>query len=135
MPVLNKGALCEQSGNEGVAFVLDLTERKLAEEERARLSQLESDLAHVNRLRIMGELAASLAHEILNPIATARNNARAGMHFLDLNPPKPKETKEALGCVVRDVDRAKVIVGRMRDHLKTTPPRRKFLTSITRSAR
>jgi PAS domain S-box-containing protein len=126
MPVLIGGALFEQSGNEGVAFVLDLTERKRAEEERARLRQLESDLAHVNRLRIMGELAASLAHEILHPIATARNNARAGMHFLEVNPPKLNETKEALGCVVRDVDRAKDIVGRMRDHMKNAPPRREL---------
>ena len=126
MPVLIGGALFEQSGNEGVAFVLDLTERERAEEERARLRQLESDLAHVNRLRIMGELTASLAHEILHPIPTARNNARAGMFFLELNPPKLNETKEALGCVIRDLDRAKDIVGWMRDHMKKAPPRREL---------
>src|SRR5215470_18373945 len=78
IPVLIGGALFEESRNEGVAFVLDLTERKRAEEEHERLRQLESDLAHVNRLSMMGELAASLAHEVLHPIATARNNARAG---------------------------------------------------------
>src|SRR6516165_5016987 len=124
IPVLIGGALFEESRNEGVAFVLDLTERKRAEEEHEKLRQLESDLAHVNRLSIMGELAASLAHEVLHPIATARNNARSGTRFLEMSPPNLREAREALGCVVRDVDRAKDIVGRMRDHVKKAPPRR-----------
>src|SRR6516164_5430928 len=124
MPVLIGGALFEESRNEGVAFVLDLTERKRAQEEHERLRQLESDLAHVNRLSIMGELAASLAHEMLHPIATARNNARAGMRFLEMSPANLEEAREALGCVVRDADRAKDIVSRMRDHIKKAPPRR-----------
>jgi len=72
----------------------------------------------------MGELAASLSHEILHPIATARNNARAGMRFLELNPPDLDETRDALACVVRDTDRAKDIVGRMRDHIKKAPLRK-----------
>src|SRR5262249_48853623 len=72
----------------------------------------------------MGELAASLAHEILHPIATARNNARVGMRFLEMSPPNLDEARAALGCVVRDIDRAKDIVGRMRDHIKKAPPRR-----------
>src|SRR5215813_11934618 len=124
LPVLIGGALFKEGGNKGVAFVLDLTERKRAEEEHERLRQLESDLAHVNRLSIMGELAASLAHEVLHPIATARNNARAGTRFLEMSPPNLAEARDALGCVVRDVDRAKDIVGRMRDHIKKAPPRR-----------
>jgi signal transduction histidine kinase len=72
----------------------------------------------------MGEFAASLAHEILHPIATARNNARAGMRFLEMRPSNLTEVKEALNCIVRDADRAKEIVGRMRDHMKKAPPRR-----------
>jgi C4-dicarboxylate-specific signal transduction histidine kinase len=72
----------------------------------------------------MGELTASLAHEILHPIATARNNARAGMRFLEMNPPKLGEVMEALACVVRDADRGKDIVGRIRDHIKKSPPRK-----------
>ena len=107
-----------------VATHVDVTERKRAQEEHERLRQLESDLAHMNRLSIMGELAASLAHEILHPIATARNNARAGMRFLEMSPPDLAEVKEALACIVRDADRAKDIVGRMRDHIKKAPPRR-----------
>ena len=62
---------------------VDVTERKRAQEEHERLRRLESDLAHMNRLSMMGELAASLAHEITQPIAAARNNARAALNFLD----------------------------------------------------
>jgi C4-dicarboxylate-specific signal transduction histidine kinase len=119
-------ARVEETGNQAVAFVVDLTDRKRAEEEHERLRQLESDLAHVNRLSMMGELAASLAHEILHPIATARNNARAGARFLEMSPPNLDETREALDHVVRDVDRATDIVGRMRDHTKKVPPRREL---------
>jgi PAS domain S-box-containing protein len=106
-----------------VGTTIDITERRRAQEERERLRQLEIDLAHMNRLSIMGELTASLAHEILHPIATARNNARAGMRFLEMIPPKLTEVREALACVVRDTDRGKDIVGRIRDHIKKTPPR------------
>jgi signal transduction histidine kinase len=56
--------------------------------------------------------------------ATARNNARAGMRFLEMSPRNLDEVREALACVVRDVDRAKDIVGRMRDQIKKAPPRR-----------
>jgi PAS domain S-box-containing protein len=108
---------------EVVGTALDITERKQAEAERERLRQLEADLAHLNRLSVMGELTASLAHEILHPIATARNNARAGMRFLDMSPPNLAEVMEALACVVKDADRAKDIVGRIRDHIKKAPPR------------
>ena len=108
---------------EMIATHVDVTERKRAEEEHERLRQLESDLAHVNRVSMMGELMASLAHEILHPIATARNNARAAMRFLDMNPPNMAEVGEALACIVRDADRGKNIVDRIRDHIKKAPPR------------
>ena len=103
---------------------LDVTGRKRAEEEHERLRQLESDLAHMNRLSMMGELAASLAHEITQPIAAARNNARAALNFLDKQPPDLGEVREALGCVVGDADRAGVIIDRIRDHIKKAPPRK-----------
>ena len=96
---------------------LDLTKRE-------RLRQLEADLAHMNRLSIMGELAASLAHEVKQPIATARNNARAALNFLDKQPPDLDEVREALGCIVGDADRAGDIIDRIRDHIKKAPPRR-----------
>ncbi len=107
-----------------VATQIDVTERKRAEEEHERLRQLESDLAHMNRLSMMGELAASLAHEITQPIAAARNNARAALNFLDKQPPDLGEVREALGCVVGDADRAGQIIDRIRDHIKKAPPRK-----------
>lgn len=107
-----------------VATHVDVTERRRAQAQAERLLQLESDLAHMNRLSIMGELTASLAHEILHPIGTARNNARAGMRLLEMSPPNLSEVKEALGCVVRDADRAKDVVGRVRDHIRKAPPQR-----------
>ena len=60
----------------------------------------------MNRLSMMGELAASLAHEVKQPIATGRNNARAALNFLDKQPPDLGEVREALSCIVGDADRA-----------------------------
>jgi PAS domain S-box-containing protein len=105
-----------------VATHVDVTERKRAQEQSDRLQQLEADLAHMNRLGIMGELTASLAHEILHPIAAARNNARAGMNFLEMSPPNLTEVQEALASIVRDADRGKDIVARIRNHIKKAPP-------------
>src|SRR6202023_3547626 len=90
----------------------------------ARLEQMQSDFAHMNRVSMMGELAASLSHEITQPIASARNNARAAQNFLDMQPPDLSEVREALSCVVGDTDRAGDIVDRIRDHIKKTPPRK-----------
>jgi len=84
---------------------------------------LESDLAHMNRLGIMGEQAASLVHEITQPIASARNNARAALNFLDLQPRRLDVVKEALEQIVANADRAAANIDRIRDHLKKTPPR------------
>ena len=78
---------------EFVATHVDVTERVRAQEQSEKLRQLETELAHMNRLSIMGELTASLAHEILHPIATARNNARAGMRFLDMNSPRSRRSQ------------------------------------------
>jgi C4-dicarboxylate-specific signal transduction histidine kinase len=79
---------------EVVSTLIDVTERKRAQEEHERLRQLESELAHMNRLSMMGELAASLAHEVTQPIAAARNNARAAQNFLDMQPPDFGEVRE-----------------------------------------
>jgi PAS domain S-box-containing protein len=119
-PVLNEeGELIQFVGT-----AVDVTKRKQAEES---LRESEANLAHMNRVSTMGEFAASLSHEILHPIATARNNARAGMRFLEMNPPNLGEVREAFSCVVRDADRARDIVARMRDHMKKAPPRKERL--------
>ena len=90
----------------------------------ARLDQLQSDFAHVNRVSVMGEMVASLSHEVKQPIATARNNARAALNFLDKQPPDMGEVREALGCIVGDADRAGDIIDRIRDQIRKTPPRK-----------
>ncbi len=121
VPVLIGVATFEEGGNQGVAFVLDLTERKRAEE---ALRQLGSDLAHMNRLSVMGELTASLAHEVTQPIAAARNYALAALNFLDQQPPDLDEVKKALGSVLGAADRSDEIIERIRDHIKKAPPRK-----------
>ncbi|GLR84122.1 AAA family ATPase [Bradyrhizobium iriomotense] len=90
----------------------------------ARLQQMQSDLAHMNRVSVMGELAASLSHEIAQPIASARNNARAAQNFLRMQPPDLGEVREALSCVVADADRSGDIIDRIREQIKKAPPRK-----------
>jgi len=91
---------------------------------QARLQQTQSDFAHMNRVSMMGELAASLSHEITQPIGSVRNNARAALNFLDRQRPDLDEVREALGCIVGDTDRAADIVDRIREHIKKAPPRK-----------
>jgi PAS domain S-box-containing protein len=91
-----------------------------------RLHQMQSDFARMNRVSIMGELAASLSHEITQPIASARNNARAALNYLERQPPELPEVREALGCVVDDADRAGEIVDRIRENVRKAPPRKDY---------
>jgi PAS domain S-box-containing protein len=121
VPVLVGSAAFDERRDRGVGFVLDLTQRKRAEES---LRKLESDLAHINRVSMMGELAASLSHEITQPIASARNNARAAQNFLKMQPPELGEVGEALACVVGDADRAGDIIDRIREQIRKAPPRK-----------
>src|SRR5580698_4664671 len=107
--------------DKAVALVVDLTARRRRDEARR---QPDADLAHTNRLSMMGQLTASLAHEITQPIASARNNARAALNFLDKRSPDLGEIKEALGCVVSDTDRVGNIIDRIRDLVKKAPPRK-----------
>jgi PAS domain S-box-containing protein len=116
------GANGEFRGYRGTAT--DVTASMRAQEEHERLRELESHLAHMNRVSVMGELAASLVHEITQPIATARNNARAAMHFLDRSPPDLGEVREALACLVDDTDRAGKIIDGVRGHVKKAPLRK-----------
>jgi PAS domain S-box-containing protein len=102
-------------------LLMDIEDRSRA---LARLEQMRSDFAHMNRVSMMGELAASLSHEITQPIASARNNARAAQNYLDMQPPNLGEVSEALSCVVGDTDRAGDIIDRIREHIKKAPPRK-----------
>ncbi len=81
-------------------------ERKLAREERERLRQAQADLAHINRVTTMGELTASLAHEIKQPITAAVINARTCLRWLGRDEPDVSEAREAASRLVTDVTRA-----------------------------
>ncbi len=103
---------------------LDIEDRKRAEEERERLRQLEADLAHVNRVSMMGELAASLAHEIKQPIAAAVMNANACARWLHRDAPNVKEACEAASRMVDDARRASDIINRVRSLYRRGTPQR-----------
>ncbi|HEY5756402.1 MAG TPA: ATP-binding protein, partial [Steroidobacter sp.] len=120
VPVLLGVATFAEGGSQGVAFVVDLTERKQSAD---ALRALQTELAHANRLATMGQLAASIAHEVNQPIGAARNNAHAALRFLNRQPPDLSEVTEALECVVNDTYRASDIIGGIRDQVKKVPPR------------
>ena len=97
-----------------LSLVQDITDRKRAEEERERLRQMEIDLAHINRVSMMGELAASVAHEVNQPLAGIVSNGSAGLRFLTGDTPDVEEAVEALRDIVRDGKRAGEIIKRIR---------------------
>jgi signal transduction histidine kinase len=93
---------------------IDITDLKSAEQERERLRQLEADLAHINRVSMMGELAASLAHEVKQPIASALINAKTCARWLRRDEPDIAEACEAALRMVNDATRAADILNRVR---------------------
>ena len=77
----------DDTRQESVVFVIDLTERKRAEQERETGCQLQADLAHVNRISMMGELTASLAHDLKQPITAAITDAKTSLRWLGRDQP------------------------------------------------
>jgi C4-dicarboxylate-specific signal transduction histidine kinase len=73
---------------------------------------MQSDLAHMNHVSMMGELVASLSHKITQPIASTRIYARAAQNFLDMQPPDLGEVREALAAIVDNAGRAGDIIDR-----------------------
>jgi PAS domain S-box-containing protein len=118
VPVMLGGAIFEGSENEGVAFVLDLTEQKQAEE---ALQKAHAELAHVTRILTVGELTASIAHEINQPLAAIVTNGNAGLRWLSADSPNLQETSEAIRRIVRDGKRAGEIVSRVQALFKKAP--------------
>jgi PAS domain S-box-containing protein len=98
---------------EYVGTSIDVTERKRADEERERLRQVQADLAHLSRVTTMGELTASLAHEIRQPISAAVTNAKTCMRWLGRDEPDLAEASEAASRVVKDATRAADIISRI----------------------
>ncbi|MGF6200024.1 PAS domain S-box-containing protein [Pseudomonas laurylsulfatiphila] len=128
LPVIVGLAAFEASVQEGVAFVLDLTERKQAEEQvrdgERRYREVQTELAHANRVATMGQLAASIAHEVNQPIAATVTNANAALRWLDAQPPELGEVGQGLGRIIKDANRAADVLGRIRELIRKTPPQK-----------
>jgi C4-dicarboxylate-specific signal transduction histidine kinase len=104
--------------------------------------EMQSELAHANRVATMGQLTASIAHETKQPITAARTYAAAALRFLDKSPPDVAEVREALTCIVNEADRASDVVDRIGSLIKKAPPRKEVVdlnaailevTALTRS--
>ncbi|PLP99578.1 trifunctional serine/threonine-protein kinase/ATP-binding protein/sensor histidine kinase [Cupriavidus pauculus] len=126
VPVIVGLAYFDASQKEGVAFVVDLTERKKAEERiresEQRYREIQSELAHANRVATMGQLTASIAHEVNQPIAATMTNAQAGLRWLATQPPNIGEVGLVLDRIVKDASRAGEVIRRIRELIRKTPP-------------
>jgi len=122
-PVLNASGDVVQF----VGSVIDVTERKRAEEERERLRQAQADLAHVSEVTTMGELSASLAHEVNQPIAAAVTNANTCLRWLAGDTPNIEEARAAAMRIVKDGTRAAEIINRIRLLFKKGTPQRELV--------
>jgi signal transduction histidine kinase len=105
----------------------DITELKSAEQEREKLRQLEADLAHINRVSTLGEMAASLAHEIKQPIAAAITSANSCIEWLAHEPPDLDRARAAAARIDKYGNRAVEIIDRIRSLYKKSPPQRELV--------
>ena len=114
-------AVADESGRvEFVGAIMDVSAAKRAEEE---LRQAQAELAHITRVTTLGELTASIAHEVNQPIAAVATNAEAGLRWLGAEPPNLDEVRETLGSIVKDAKRAGDVIHRIRALVKKAPLR------------
>ena len=106
---------------EFVGTSIDVTQRRRAEE--ARLDA-QNQLAHVHRVTAMGQLAASIAHEVNQPIAATVTNAQAALRWLDRRPADLQEVRQALARIAKDGHRAAEVIDEIRALIKKAPPRK-----------
>jgi PAS domain S-box-containing protein len=120
------------SGGTGayVGTTMDITEQKQAEAERERLRQLEADLSHINRINMMGELAAALAHEIKQPIAASITSAGALLRWLAHDPPDLERARAAATRIEQDGNRAAGVINRLRSFYKKGPPSEREIVKV-----
>ena len=107
----------------GISLSRDITERKRVENERERLRRLEADLARMNRVTTMGELTASIAHEVNQPLGAMVANAAACERWLAAKPPQTDKAQRALKSIAADGRRASDVIARIRALMKRQPPR------------
>jgi C4-dicarboxylate-specific signal transduction histidine kinase len=124
VPVLIGVATLEEGGDQGVAFVLDLTERKEAEEKlrksEQRYREAQAELAHVTRVTTLGELTASIAHEVNQPLAAITSNAEACLRWLDRGPSHLDAARRSVEWIINDCNRASEVIQRVRALAKRT---------------
>jgi PAS domain S-box-containing protein len=121
VPVLVGGVSFKEGGNEGVSFVLDLTERKRAE---AVLHQVQIELAHANRVATMGQLTASIAHEVNQPITGTATSALAARRWLARDPPDIERARQSIEAILKNTYRAGDVIGGIRNFIKRGAPRK-----------
>ena len=109
---------------EYVGITIDVTERVQSDQERERLRQIEADLAHTNRVSMLGELTASLAHEVNQPITAAMTDARTCIRWLGRDTPNIERAREAAARIVEVTDRAAKIISRLRQLFRKGTPER-----------
>ena len=128
VPVLIGSVAFDERRDQGVVFVLDLSERKRAEaeahENELRYRETQMELAHANRVAVMGQLTASIAHEINQPIGASITYANAALSWLRTQPPDWEEIRQALGFIVESGVRAGEVIDRIRALVKKTPPQK-----------
>jgi PAS domain S-box-containing protein len=105
-----------------IGITMDITERKRAEEERERLRQLEGELEHINRVNMMGELAAALAHEIKQPIAASITSANALLRWLAHDPPDLERARATAARIEEDGNRAAGIINSLQSFFRRGTP-------------
>jgi PAS domain S-box-containing protein len=125
VPILLGGALFEGDRNEGVAFVLDLSEQKRAQEMLQQAQQTlyttQVELARVSRVTTMGELAASIAHEVNQPLTAITNNGSACLRLLANSSLDPEVLRRALQEIISDGSRASAVLAGIRAFIKKAP--------------
>ena len=119
-----------QELGEYFGITIDITDRKRAEEERERLRQLEADLAHINRVNIMGEMASALAHEIKQPIAASITSANACLRWLAHDPPDLERARAAATRIEQDGNRAANVIDSLRSFYKKDTPSERGMVDI-----
>ncbi|MDI3561138.1 sensor histidine kinase [Bradyrhizobium sp. Arg816] len=128
VPVLVGAATFGGRHDQGMAFVVDLTERKRAEveirESERRYNEVQMELVHANRVASIGQLSASIAHEVNQPIGATLNNASAALHWLSKEPADLEKARQALNRIFANGNRASEVIGRMRALLKKAPLRK-----------
>jgi PAS domain S-box-containing protein len=114
-------AMRDESGKvEFVGAIMDVSATKRAEQE---LRRAQAELAHISRVTTLGELTASIAHEVNQPIAGVVTNAAAALRWLAAEPPNLEEVREALSRIVKDGERTGEVIHRIRALIKKAPPR------------